>query len=315
MRGIPAALVLLLLPLPAAAIELGDLIFDTVSDPGDFDPIGIENCPDRIDDAFRLTGDVTEGELDIEDFQVLFTYSVGGSACDPNDFLTECDPNFLADDACGCLELSGEVPIETRDFALSDLPVEDLCAETGPDRVSFFFNLVGTDLLGEPVVLTTQPVQIDFDREPPRRPDAPPEVAAAENAVLVDFDFDAIADADEYEVCARRATDDDGARAPDAGSADFDTCGRVRLSADLPFRLSGLENDVSYEVAYAAVDRADNRGPFSDTATATPAPVLDFAEYYRRVGGPESGGCSVSSRAVVPALVALVLLAGWRRRS
>jgi hypothetical protein len=52
-------------------------------------------------------------------------------------------------------------------------------------------------------------------------------------------------------------------------------------------QLTGLENNVPYWFAVAAVDVNGNEGPLSAISTAMPVPVLDFFEAYR--AGPEAG--------------------------
>jgi len=64
------------------------------------------------------------------------------------------------------------------------------------------------------------------------------------------------------------------------------------------FQITGLTNDVNYEVWMTAVDTAMNESEESNTMTGTPEPVEDFFEYYRGQGGGDQGGfCFVATAA------------------
>jgi hypothetical protein len=81
-----------------------------------------------------------------------------------------------------------------------------------------------------------------------------------------------------------------------------------------------LENGTRYAVAVAAIDDVGNVGPLSDVTCATPQPVDDFYETYRRAGGGAGGGyCAfglapLGSVPLFAAAVALAALARLARR-
>ena len=86
-------------------------------------------------------------------------------------------------------------------------------------------------------------------------------------------------------------------------------------------RITGLENDVEYNVALVAIDDAANVSAKA-SATATPVPTDDFWEHYRQQGGEANGGFCIASvtdttgGATARLLLALLVLGlALRRRS
>jgi MYXO-CTERM domain-containing protein len=78
-----------------------------------------------------------------------------------------------------------------------------------------------------------------------------------------------------------------------------------------------LENNQTYAIAVAAIDKVGNLGPLSSVTCSAPVVVDDFYELYRRAGGEGGGGfCSTGTHPHGAwALMALVLGAlGLRRR-
>ncbi|MBI2898003.1 MAG: hypothetical protein HYY06_30905 [Deltaproteobacteria bacterium] len=74
--------------------------------------------------------------------------------------------------------------------------------------------------------------------------------------------------------------------------------------------VDGLENEAQYHFAAVAVDDVGNPSVLSEIACATPRPVEDFFEAYRRAGGRGGGGiCGVTPGARAPdgAAAAIVL--------
>jgi hypothetical protein len=72
-------------------------------------------------------------------------------------------------------------------------------------------------------------------------------------------------------------------------------CGSSNGIAATTGTADGLENDVPYTVAVAAVDLLENPGPLSGQSCATPQAVTDFFELYRQAGGSGGGGiCSIA---------------------
>ncbi len=87
------------------------------------------------------------------------------------------------------------------------------------------------------------------------------------------------------------------------------------------FMLTGLKNQVPYNIVVAAVDNSGNTGPPSVQACGTPAPVDDFWKIYREDGGKAGGFCGLEAAGYpassTPAFLgvgSLVLAALGRRR-
>ena len=75
-------------------------------------------------------------------------------------------------------------------------------------------------------------------------------------------------------------------------------CGEVTAPAG-QVTATGLENGASYAVGIAAVDAVGNPGTLSELACATPSPVDDFFDAYRRAGGQAGGPlCSLGAGGV-----------------
>jgi hypothetical protein len=88
-------------------------------------------------------------------------------------------------------------------------------------------------------------------------------------------------------------------------SSPGDTCSDLQIS--------GLTNGVEYTVAVFGIDSANNPSVASDTTTGTPIPTDDFWNHYKKVGGPDSGGCNTAAGAA-GLLGGLSLLALRRRK-
>ena len=56
------------------------------------------------------------------------------------------------------------------------------------------------------------------------------------------------------------------------------------------YNITGLRNDVQYNVAIAGVDALGNVGPLSTLECASPGPINDFWDVYRASGGQAGGG-------------------------
>lgn len=65
---------------------------------------------------------------------------------------------------------------------------------------------------------------------------------------------------------------------------------RSDLITGKSYRVSGLENGVEYWFGVVAVDANDNESPLSGVTSAMPVPAYDLFEYYKEMGGQESGG-------------------------
>ncbi len=63
-------------------------------------------------------------------------------------------------------------------------------------------------------------------------------------------------------------------------------------------RITGLINNITYDLWAEQIDRAKNISDRSDTMSATPQEVLDYYEYYKKNGGKEEGGFCFITTAV-----------------
>lgn len=94
------------------------------------------------------------------------------------------------------------------------------------------------------------------------------------------------------------------------------SCTETHLSSEVTgstsVRLTGLTNDVTYDIRVIAYTAAGNPSTtLSDPFPGTPRPVDDFWNHYTKDGGREQGGCGGPVGAL--ALLALLPL-GWRLR-
>lgn len=327
-----AALLLAALALPAMAITLPATTFaqddagtTTEDNPvrirftaGAPDPIGIDACPSALS-ATRLI-DLTEysDTTDARDPAYRLYYYLGSEPCFVGDGVSDCPATGEDEDGelCGCHAQSS---MQSFSFQLDELAgAGDICGASGPDSISF---------IGEVVYLAdgdteelsfqgTEAVTIAFDRVRPPRPEAAPRLSPVEAALVVRVDT--VTDAARYEVCARLYDGTTGLSPATGtneelrGSFATATCRSTETIGGDGYRFTGLQNYVNYEVVYAAIDAAGNRGPNSASEVATPVPQLDFAELYNsRLGGQkgEEGGCSTApGRAPAPGSTLLFIL-------
>lgn len=312
-----------------AQVQQSDL---TVQGDDDLVYIGIDNCEARVNRSFSVRGEV-EGVADSADFDVVLTWGANGTTCSTAGYFSGSSCTLgSSEQNCGCLASGSSSPIEKQSVVIRELPIEGLCTDGGPTTVDFFLHYSGVDDEDKSVLLISEPLTITFDRKRPPAPLTAPTVRAAEAALEIDFDPTA-QDAESFEICLRPeiAVPTGGAESgADAGAGSsvsdtdllrggFTNCRKVSKSS-LPYRFGGLVNETEYEIVYASIDRADNRGPNSPPTTARPSDVRDFAEYYREVGGLETGGCAVAAGrgAVWFPLFALLLggaALGRRKRS
>lgn len=101
-------------------------------------------------------------------------------------------------------------------------------------------------------------------------------------------------------------------------SAEYE-CGSNSSRTATSGTVSGLNNFQQYAVGVAAVDDLGNSGLLSELVCATPEPVDDFFELYRRAGGQGGGGYCSFSPSEAPArslgvVVGLGMLSWFMRR-
>jgi hypothetical protein len=80
------------------------------------------------------------------------------------------------------------------------------------------------------------------------------------------------------------------------------------------YRLTGLTNDVPYNVTVTAYSPASNPSDPSLAVSVTPSHVLDFFSMYQDAGGQEQGGCSGGPAGPVALLAASLALLAVRRK-
>lgn len=304
-----------LAPTLADAQDLASSEITLTEDPG---PIGIDLCTSQITRSLSLSAEVTFGDTADERSPIyrLYFYT-GEETCIRENGISTC-PDFGYDSAgkpCGCiyqttsLDSDNEFATTTSlATAFDGMGAEALCTSAAPDAVSFFAEVyyeASGDLSAE-AIASTNTATVTIDRTRPARPDAAPRVISVDGALIVSGD--AVADADEYEVCVRQQTSGSGI----ALGFDFKQGGSEVTNTSLRegftqcadsggelsgYRFSGLTNNVNYEVVYAVYDAAGNRGPNSVSAFGQPVPQRDFAEQYTaQLGGQpgETGGCAAA---------------------
>lgn len=196
-----------------------------------------------------------------------------------------------------------ELPI----FANSgvDAGSDVICGTKGVERTaqlcgSAKSSVQGCLVAGFQTTLQAAPLKLIYDTAPPGAPNL--EGLEVQDSILVA----------SYAVATGTASL--LAQASPAGAGAFDTqvtdtvlSGRVKLT--------GLANNVAYDVRLVPVDAAGNQGAPSGVLTATPLRSYGFWANYRRSGGAEQGGCSAAT-GLLPALAGLivVLLSSRRKR-
>jgi hypothetical protein len=85
---------------------------------------------------------------------------------------------------------------------------------------------------------------------------------------------------------------------------------RTATTDTTDFRLSGLQNDVTYHVVAFALDTAGNVSAASAAVDGTPIKTNGFFQHYVDDGGQERGGCSVAGGGLAGGAV-LAALGFW----
>ena len=325
----PARIALLTALMAWAAPALADDALTISGD--DVGPVGIDACSDQIAGAFQLSATVNYDAVETRTptFRIYYYTGSDDAVCDRETGLDSCPQHLERDDGtlCGCVyETGGGATSFNTTTTLADVfgdQASVLCAEGAPTSVRFFsetYYTVEGDLSAQ-AFKSDLGASIEIDRTRPSSPTDIPRVQEAENALIINAD--GIAETGvTYEVCVRllgtvgtpvgENTNNETLR------EGFTQC-RSAGSAVSEYRFESLENDVNYEVVYAAIDDAGNRGGNSPSGSGAPQPQLDFAEQYTAsLGGQagETGGCSAAPdrSSTSPAWFALALLALIRRR-
>src|SRR6185295_6060741 len=121
-----------------------------------------------------------------------------------------------------------------------------------------------------------------------------------------------------YEICA--------AAPPSTGTGPFASLDDAFVCSDLipvgsnKTRVTGLENDMAYQVAVIAIGNDGTPSAPSDDVVGTPAPTLGFDDIYKMSGGTARAGCAMAGAprdgggAVLVVGAALMAAAAGRRR-
>lgn len=300
------------------------------------DTIGIDECTSRISESVRLTLTATNASTDPAAEARLYVSLSNG--CTASDFEAEtCVVDSTL--ACSCIKEFDTTNATTfsADVVLADVAGfndSDPCVEGTSSTVTFravLYRPASADRAAE-VEAESDSRGIAIDGVRPDRPESAPTVTASEGSLYVKGAAVTGEEIDHYEVCYR-------ARITGGSGVTLETTlaltntelqeGLTCTSADSDkltggtYKLTGLQNETPYEVVYAAVDAAGNRGPNSDSAEGTPVSLNDFAELY--AGTPtdpnaqiEEGGCATTParpNGGMLAFAALGLLLALRRRN
>lgn len=309
--------------------------------------ISIDDCTSRLAESVRITGTYKGSAGTSYDLRI--TTSSSSTVCDRS-ILSAC-PLDGTDCACLAEEDSGTT-VTASSVKLSDL-VEGGCSGSSDKHVYFFvqYYQAATDLVAERSEDSAS-FDLVIDRTRPPAPGTAPTVVAAEEALVVTPPESDSGDVERFEICAipsAAVADTADAGVTDGTDETNESLRGAYASASARcqsfstanrsdgYRLTGLENGVTYQVVAATLDDAGNRSANSPAETGTPADVLDFAEYYYKVckgDAPdpdaenyaalkaqydartcEEGGCNTSPTSAPPLAFTLgALLMGLLRR-
>lgn len=324
----PARIALVVLTALAAPALADDAVEVSGDDPG---PIGIDACLTQIETEFTVRGSVTFDSVTDERTPIYrLYYFTGDAACYRENGIDTC-PMRATDangDLCGCFYetstlAANEYSTTTTIANILSSDSTTLCGDSAPGELKFvgeIYYAAENDLSAQSLP-SDNLIAVTVDRERPATPGDVPRVQGVENGLLVSGDGIAESDAN-YEICVRQV----GTSSPVEGDTTtndtlregFTQC-RETSSAPSLYRFEGLQDGVNYEVVYAAIDTAGNRGANSASAVGVPQAQLDFAEQYTAsLGGQagETGGCEAADGRSPAGLawLALGLLAVIRRR-
>ncbi len=305
-----------LLPLLAAsayAQPKPEELIITMAD--DLEYVGRDNCESELARDRTITVQL-ENPGNFQDYELRLSATTTSEETCSRDDLLSCP---AAEGACRCLDAADDADHVSFSGSIAeafDTSAEELCAFSEDDvdavdglikRLRFYSHYTTVDANNaEEDAVKGEPKVIVIDFEPPVSPREAPTVTSSENALRVEIgevEVDA-SEVDYYEVCVKVSAEEQIASS-DAGSSE--KC--VDVPADGEVKVKNLENGVTYDVWYRAIDLAGNVGESSPVAQGIPEEQLDFAEIYRARGGLETGGCS-SSGAGGAWLLGFLLLTG-----
>lgn len=299
----------------------------------------IENCTDRMDKAYTVTGRLEHIEIGQDpkegEFSLSLVYVRGSAECLPDE-VDACTEGRAAtpsggDNECRCLASAIQTDGELLEQVTTTVtPSADLWEEACADKQEgeLFLNIdyfQPPELNEEPTyVRGTQVVKIVVDRVRPPAPTVAPRARPDSGSLFVSYDPVDNPDVHTYSICYKPRIA--GVTAPEiieasdtATNNDLETPNFTCQSEGVHQTstvITGLDNDVSYWIVYATYDRAGNRSANSPAAEAMPrAGVQGLAKRYVARGGVERGGCQHSGgRGSLGALLlGVALVAGLRR--
>ncbi|QRK04724.1 hypothetical protein JQX13_31390 [Archangium violaceum] len=195
-------------------------------------------------------------------------------------------------------------------FPVSDLPIFSTgeggvtCGAQGVSKTVQLCASARPDSYGSCSSTLTRvqaPLKITYDTQGPEAPTIT-QVAGLDRALRINVR--APADANRVRVVVLRD--------------DVEVTSRTQGVDAGSIRVENLENEVTYQVRAYAIDEADNESEQFATGEGTPTRSLGFYEYYREMGGTETGGCSATGGGLAGGAVLAVLgiwLSSRRNRS
>jgi len=314
----------------ANVAEAASLI--TVTDPTAKTKLNIENCPDEgfsFDVTFQSAGsNLFLGGAPYE------IWLMRGSGCsddsgDPTDMLevscrtnTDCCETLAAGDLGGTegmllteaetVTVSVDLIADFFDCSVAEDGSFKIVVFTQPGAISDSLSLLGYEPSTD---WTSESISVKYDFERPPRPSNAPTVKAGETSLQVKWTA-VDEDTTRYVAYATVSEVDPDLPVDQQSLEDLQSTGTIDAGKQ-EGRISGLRADQIYNVVLVYIDEADNKSLPSPAVTVEPVDVLDFYEYYRSMGGAETGGyCQTTAGGPAGAWWSLLPLLGllWLRR-
>jgi hypothetical protein len=135
---------------------------------------------------------------------------------------------------------------------------------------------------------------IDFDQVRfefrTTRPSAPTGVSARGGESTLHVSWNTVTNARSYDVFYSTSPLEVGTRPEDMTASFRNATGSSTMLDE------GIQRDLTYYVAIATLDEQNNQSLLSEVVTVTTQQVTDFYEYYRQLGGADTGCASVPAR-------------------
>jgi hypothetical protein len=271
-------------------------------------------CYEAIDNQYIEN----RAELDIHPAWVVDSMSATPSCVD-DDGESTVYLFIFAEDSEETISLSATSTID-YDTVAPPAPI-DVKAEYGEERVTVSWDVANDNMedwdhfivLCYPTSGTTPPPE-DASSDADAAGDVPDEEAVEDIPAGEDEAADAASDDDAAEMVDDTAEEDaatdaatdttTGEECPSGGfspAGEFDSayvCSPYLGQNTRSYSVTGLTNGTAYKFAVVAFDSFRNPSPISPTACATPQPVDDFWDHYKKSGGgAKEGFCFVATAA------------------